>query len=89
LNTTTGTVTASARCYYDICVKIWCLLLPFTKIDYQQNLLHRILPPPALACQWAHVRGHVPTNMQCEQKEDRVEQKAIRHIRSNHTGVGS
>jgi hypothetical protein len=40
LNVATGTVTASAYCYYDICVKIWCLLLPFTKRDCEQNLLH-------------------------------------------------
>jgi hypothetical protein len=31
LNIATGVVTASTRCYCDICVKIWCILLPFTK----------------------------------------------------------
>jgi hypothetical protein len=52
-----GAVTASTRCYYDICVKIWCvsLLLPLTKRDCQWNLLHRIFLPPATACQWAHM----------------------------------
>jgi hypothetical protein len=57
LNIVMGVVTASARCYYDICVKIWCvsLLLPLTKRDCQWNLLHRIFLPPATACQWAHM----------------------------------
>jgi hypothetical protein len=55
LNIATGAVMASARCYCDICVKIWRILLPFPKRDCQQNLLHRILPPSAIACQPTHV----------------------------------
>jgi hypothetical protein len=54
LDVATGAVMALARCYCDICVEIWHLLIPFTKIDCQYNIHHRILPPPALACQWAH-----------------------------------
>jgi hypothetical protein len=88
LNIATGAVMASTRCYYDICVQIWHLLLPFTKIDCQQNLLHRNLRPLALACQWAHVHAHVQTETQCERKEDRVELKTIRHLRSSHSAVG-
>jgi hypothetical protein len=88
LNVAKGVVMTSACCYCDICVKIWRILLHFTKIDCQQNLLHRILPSPALACQWAHVHAYVQTDTQCELKEDRVEQKAIRHLRSSHTALG-
>jgi hypothetical protein len=51
LNIATGAVMTSTRCYGDICVKIWCLLLAFTKRDCQQNLLHQILLPHTIVCQ--------------------------------------
>jgi hypothetical protein len=88
LNVATGTVTTSAHYYYVICVKIWRLSLPYTKRDCPQNLLHWILSLPAIACQWAHVRARMPTDMHCKQKEDWVEWKAIRHLRSSHIVVG-
>jgi hypothetical protein len=55
LNVAASVVTASTHCYCDICVKIWRILLPFIKRDCQQNLLHQIFPPSAIACQWTHM----------------------------------
>jgi hypothetical protein len=49
------------------------LVLIWHKKDCQHNLLHWILLPPIVERQWAHVCTHIPTDILCERKNDRLE----------------
>jgi hypothetical protein len=68
----------SARCYYDIYVKI--SRLPFTSLYKKRLSIESSPPDPPSAHDRVLVGTHVPMDTHCERKEDRVEQKAVRHL---------
>jgi hypothetical protein len=67
---------ASAHCYCGICVKIDMACIPFTSLHKNRlSTEYSPLDPPS-------------GRNRCEQKEDRVEQLAIRHLQTIHIAVG-
>jgi hypothetical protein len=77
-----------ACCYCDICVKIWRLLLPFTKNRLSTESSPLDPPSTRIDVPVGTCVRTVEMEMQCEQKEDQVEHKAIRHLQLSHIVVG-